>query len=74
MAGFATPFVTRCPGPSPIAVTAGLLEDTAAIAFEIWLRVVKPLVLVSVLYYSCVCTVPYGVTSKDAIGGVRGTL
>ena len=52
-------------------MTAGLLEDTAAIAFEIWLRVVKPLVLVSVLYYSCVCTVPYGVTSKETVGGVR---
>ena len=55
-------------------MTAALLEDTAAIAFEIWLRVVKPLVLVSVFYYGCVCTVPYGVTSKETAGGVRGTL
>ena len=42
MAWFATPFIARCPGPPPIAVTAGLLEDTAALKWrqaEIWERI-----------------------------------
>ena len=74
MAGLATPFVTRCPGPPSVAVTTGILEHTTATAFEMGFREVKTLVLVSVPWYRFVCTVPIGVTSKEVVGGVRGTL
>ena len=55
-------------------MATGLFGPTSVLAFEIGLRVVNALVLVSVLYYGFVYSAPYRVTSKETVGGVRGTL